>query len=218
MLIGNAVLGQVSGSYRKIRGTLRFLLGNLFDFDAAAHAVPVEELPELDRYMLMRSRDVFQAITEAYDQYQFSRVYTDLLSFCVKELSNFYLDLAKDRLYISAPTDFRRRSCQTVVHYILQNMVRLMAPILCHTAEDAWQVSSGSDDLECRVGTRRTQMESQLGTPSVCVCVCVCVPGFPHGVCVCACACVCGGVRACVCVCVCVHATMVKKSRKRGSK
>uniref|UniRef100_A0A7S1JBQ1 isoleucine--tRNA ligase n=1 Tax=Eutreptiella gymnastica TaxID=73025 RepID=A0A7S1JBQ1_9EUGL len=148
VLIGNAVLGQASNNYRKIRGTLRFLIGNLFDFDEKTHAVPTEKLPALDRYMLARSEEVFKTMTDAYEAYNFSKVFSELQTFCVKEMSTFYLDIAKDRLYISAADDERRRSCQTVLHYVAHNMVRVMAPIVSHMAEDAWQAMRKDTDVE----------------------------------------------------------------------
>lgn len=129
-------LGDIRG---KIRNTARFLLGNLHDFDPEKDAVPYEELPELDRYMLHRMTEVFEEVTEAFESYQFFRFFQALQNFCVVDLSNFYLDIAKDRLYISAEDTFRRRSCQTVMAIALENLARAIAPVLCHMAEDIWQ-------------------------------------------------------------------------------
>jgi isoleucyl-tRNA synthetase len=129
-------LGDVRG---KIRNTARFLLGNLHDFDPEKHTVPYEELPELDRYMLYRMTEVFEEVTEAFDTYQFFRFFQTIQNFCVVDLSNFYLDIAKDRLYISALDSPRRRSCQTVMAVALENLARVIAPVLCHMAEDIWQ-------------------------------------------------------------------------------
>ncbi|WP_228054688.1 isoleucine--tRNA ligase [Gloeocapsopsis crepidinum] len=133
------ILKQLSDAYRKIRNTARFLLGNLHDFDPLQHAVPYEQLPELDRYMLHRMTEVFKDVTEAMTSYQFFRFFQTVQNFCVVDLSNFYLDIAKDRLYISAPNAFRRRSCQTVLSVALENLARAIAPVLCHMAEDIWQ-------------------------------------------------------------------------------
>jgi isoleucyl-tRNA synthetase len=105
-------LGDIRG---KIRNTARFLLGNLHDFDPAKHTVPYEQLPELDRYMLHRMTEVFGEVTEAFESYQFFRFFQTVQNFCVVDLSNFYLDIAKDRLYISDLNSPRRRSCQTVL-------------------------------------------------------------------------------------------------------
>jgi len=129
-------LGDIRG---KIRNTARFLLGNLHDFDPAKDAVPYEQLPELDRYMLHRITEVFEDVTEAFESYQFFRFFQTVQNFCVVDLSNFYLDIAKDRLYISAPDSPRRRSCQTVMAIALENLARAIAPVLCHLAEDIWQ-------------------------------------------------------------------------------
>ncbi len=139
VLVGPTVLKQLSDAYRKIRNTARFLLGNLHDFDPAKDAVPYAELPELDRYMLHRMSEVFSGITESFDRYQFFKFFQTIQNFCTIDLSNFYLDIAKDRLYISAPNSFRRRSCQTVLAIVLENLTRAISPVLCHMAEDIWQ-------------------------------------------------------------------------------
>jgi isoleucyl-tRNA synthetase len=137
--IGPNVLKQLSDASRKIRNTARFLIGNIHDFDPAKDAVPYAELAELDRYMLHRMSVVFSEITESFDRYQFFKFFQTVQNFCIVDLSNFYLDIAKDRLYISAPDSFRRRSCQTVIAIILENLTRAIAPVLCHMAEDIWQ-------------------------------------------------------------------------------
>ena len=133
------ILKQLSDIYRKIRNTARFLLGNLHDFDPDKHTVPYEQLPELDRYMLHRITEVFEDVTDAFETYQFFRFFQTVQNFCVVDLSNFYLDIAKDRLYISALDSPRRRSCQTVMAVALENLARAIAPVLCHLAEDIWQ-------------------------------------------------------------------------------
>ncbi|MDX2100682.1 MAG: isoleucine--tRNA ligase [Leptolyngbyaceae cyanobacterium bins.59] len=137
--VGKNILRQLSDIYRKIRNTARFLLGNLHDFNPETDAVPYEELPELDRYMLHRTHAVFTEVTDAFESFQFFRFFQTVQNFCVVELSNFYLDIAKDRLYISAPDALRRRSCQTVMWIVLENLARSIAPVMCHMAEDIWQ-------------------------------------------------------------------------------
>ncbi|MBD2450279.1 isoleucine--tRNA ligase [Nostoc sp. FACHB-152] len=137
--IGKNIIKQLNDVRGKIRNTARFLLGSLHDFDPEKDAIPFEDLPQLDKYMLHRIREVFQEVTEAFDSFQFFRFFQTVQNFCVVDLSNFYLDIAKDRLYISAPNAFRRRSCQTVIHIALENLARAIAPVLCHTAEDIWQ-------------------------------------------------------------------------------
>jgi isoleucyl-tRNA synthetase len=137
--IGGSIIKQMSDAYRKIRNTSRFLLGNLHDFDPAKDAVPYDQLPEIDRYVLHRATEVFGEITAAFDSYQFYRFFQAVQNFCVVDLSNFYLDIAKDRLYISHLDARRRRSCQTVMAVIVENLAKSIAPVLCHMAEDIWQ-------------------------------------------------------------------------------
>ena len=137
--ISKNIIKQMSDVYRKIRNTSRFLLGNLHDFDPAKDAVSYDKLPELDRYMLHRMTEVFDGITEAFQSFKFFKFFQAVQNFCVVDLSNFYLDIAKDRLYISSSDSFRRRSCQTVIAVALENLVRAIAPVLCHMAEDIWQ-------------------------------------------------------------------------------
>ncbi|AFZ23247.1 Isoleucyl-tRNA synthetase [Cylindrospermum stagnale PCC 7417] len=137
--LGSNIIKQLADVRNKIRNTARFLLGSLDDFNPETDAVPFEKLPELDKYMLHRIREVFNEVTEAFDSFQFFRFFQTVQNFCVVDLSNFYLDVAKDRLYISSTDAFRRRSCQTVLQIALENLVKAIAPVLCHTAEDIWQ-------------------------------------------------------------------------------
>ncbi len=137
--IGQGILKQLADAYRKIRNTVRFLLGNLHDFDPKTDGVAYDQLPSLDRYILHQTTEVFEEITAAFEAYEFFRFFQTVQNFCVVELSNFYLDIAKDRLYISDANSLRRRSCQTVLSIIVENLARAIAPVLCHTAEDIWQ-------------------------------------------------------------------------------
>lgn len=137
--LGGNIIKQLNDVRGKIRNTARFLLGSLHDFDPEKDTVAFEKLPQLDKYMLHRIREVFEEVTEAFESFQFFRFFQTVQNFCVVDLSNFYLDVAKDRLYISAVDSFRRRSCQTVIHIALENLARAIAPVLCHTAEDIWQ-------------------------------------------------------------------------------
>jgi len=137
--LGKNILKQMADVYRKIRNTARFLLGNLHDFDPAVNAIAYDQLPDLDRYMLHRMTEVFAEVTEAFETYEFFRFFQMVQNFCVVDLSNFYLDSAKDRLYISAANSPRRRSCQTVLAIALENLSRAIAPVLSHLAEDIWQ-------------------------------------------------------------------------------
>ena len=137
--IGQNILKQLVDIRNKIRNTARFLLGSLNDFDPLKDAVAYENLPEIDRYMLHRISEVFTEVTAAFESFQFFRFFQTVQNFCVVDLSNFYIDIAKDRLYISDPNSFRRRSCQTVYAIALENLAKAIAPVLSHLAEDIWQ-------------------------------------------------------------------------------
>ncbi len=137
--IGQGILKQLIDVRNKIRNTARFLLGNLHDFDPTTQAIAYGDLPELDRYMLHRITEVFGEITDAYENFQFFKFFQAIQNFCVVDLSNFYLDIAKDRLYISALDSPRRRSCQTILQIALENLTKAIAPVLSHLAEDIWQ-------------------------------------------------------------------------------
>jgi isoleucyl-tRNA synthetase len=141
VLIGPAILRQLSETYRKMRGTLRYLLGNLHDFDPAAHAVPWEALPASDRVALRRLGALATEVEDAYKSYQFSRVFSGLNAFNVVFLSSFYLDCAKDRLYIRAPDAPSRRAAQTVMAAALRVMTAALAPLAPHMAEDAFRAT-----------------------------------------------------------------------------
>ncbi|NJM22713.1 MAG: isoleucine--tRNA ligase [Richelia sp. SL_2_1] len=137
--IGKNTLKQIMDIRNKIRNTARFLLGNLHDFNPQTDAVAFEDLAEIDKYMLHRMTEVFTEITQAYETFQFSRFFQAVQNFCIVDLSNFYLDVGKDRLYISSENGSRRRSCQTVMQIALENLTKAIAPVLSHMAEDIWQ-------------------------------------------------------------------------------
>ncbi len=137
--IGSNILKQLSDVYRKVRNTARYLLGNLHDYDPSLQIISNQDLPILDKWMLHRLAEVIEQITCAYENYEFAKFFQILQSFCVVDLSNFYLDIAKDRLYVSSPNQFRRRSCQFVLSKIIENLAVLISPVLCHMAEDIWQ-------------------------------------------------------------------------------
>jgi len=137
--VGNNIIKQTFESYRKLRNTARYLIGNLADYDPSENAVPYEDLPSMDKWMLGTLSQVLNEVDDALSKYQFSRATNEVLRFATADLSNFYLDVAKDRLYISAVDDARRRSCQTVIHALLEGFAKSVAPILPHMAEDIWQ-------------------------------------------------------------------------------
>jgi len=134
--ISQDILKRLSEAYRRIRNTCRFLLGNLYDFNPAADWVPPEQMEELDRFALHQLQDLIGRVRQGFDRFEFHRVYHALHNYCVVDLSSFYLDILKDRLYTSAAAGTGRRSAQSVIHTILTTLVRLMAPILSFTAEE----------------------------------------------------------------------------------
>lgn len=137
--ISDDILKQVSESYRKIRNTFRFLLGNVHDFDPNKDAVAENELEEIDLYMLYRLQQVIKNVRKSYDVYNFSDVFHEIHQFMTVELSAFYLDFAKDILYIEAADNHRRRSIQTVYYETLVSLAQLLTPIIPHTTEEVWE-------------------------------------------------------------------------------
>jgi isoleucyl-tRNA synthetase len=137
--LGPGIVKQLADVYRKVRNTARYLLGNLHDFDPARDAVAYAELPLLDRWMLQRTAALIDSVSGDFERFEFYRFFQALQNFCVVDLSNVYLDIAKDRLYVSGAQEFRRRSCQTVLALVVERLAGLIAPVLCHMAEDIWQ-------------------------------------------------------------------------------
>jgi isoleucyl-tRNA synthetase len=145
--IDKNILARVVDSYRRIRNTLRFLLANVSDFDAARDAVPAGELLEIDRWALARAAELQAEFLAHYERYEFHPVAAKLQLFCSEDLGAFYLDVLKDRLYTTAPKSLARRSAQTALWTITQAMLRWMAPFLSFTAEEAWKVIDGGDSV-----------------------------------------------------------------------
>ncbi|KAG6582211.1 Isoleucine--tRNA ligase, chloroplastic/mitochondrial, partial [Cucurbita argyrosperma subsp. sororia] len=138
VMIGSQVLRQMSDIYRKLRGTLRFLLGNLHDW-TEENAVQYQDLPRIDQHALFQLENIINNIRESYESYQFFKIFQIIQRFVIVDLSNFYFDVAKDRLYVGGSTSFTRRSCQTVLAAHIVSIARIIAPILPHLAEDVWQ-------------------------------------------------------------------------------
>jgi len=136
--VSDEILRRMADSYRRIRNTLRFLLGNLHGFDAAQHAVPETRLVALDRWALARARDLQTEVLEAYRSYAFHLIYQKVHNFCSVDLGSFYLDVIKDRMYTTPAAGRPRRSAQTAMWHIAESMVRWLAPILSFTAEEVW--------------------------------------------------------------------------------
>jgi len=137
--ISPEILAQISDAYRKIRNTWRFMLGNLYDFDPETDSVPYANLEEIDRWALHRVQELKKIVIQAYDRFEFHQVYHAVYNFCTGDLSSFYLDVLKDRLYTFAPRSRERRSAQTVLLEVLRDLIRMVAPLLSFTAEEAWQ-------------------------------------------------------------------------------
>jgi isoleucyl-tRNA synthetase len=135
--VSDEILDRTSEAYRRIRNTFRFLLSNLYDYDPK-DAVAFDELPELDRYAMVSLSDLVSDVTAAYDEWRFHVVYRSLYEYCGADLSSFYLDVLKDRLYADGASSHSRRSAQTVLAAMLTAMVRLVAPILTFTSEEIW--------------------------------------------------------------------------------
>lgn len=144
--ISNDILKQTSEAYRKIRNTFRFLLANLADFNPATDVVPDQELEEVDRYMLHRLQQLLSDVRENYDNYEFSPTFHQIHNFCAVDLSSFYLDFAKDVLYIEAADNKRRRSIQTGYYEILTTLVKLLTPIIPHTMDEVWEYLPGVEE------------------------------------------------------------------------
>lgn len=141
------ILKRVSESYRRIRNTARFLLGNLDGFDPATDQLASAELVDLDRWAIARTARLQEEIIAAYDVFEFHRVYQLLHNFCVVDLGAFYLDIIKDRLYTTPRLGPARRSAQTALYHMAEALVRWLAPVLSFTAEEIWQALPGKRDL-----------------------------------------------------------------------
>ena len=145
MRLSQEILDRNAEAYRKIRNTCRYLLGNLYDFDPAYHAVPARDLEEIDRWVLGQLDQVIARVRSAYEGYEFHQATQAIHRFNTVTLSALYLDILKDRLYTSPPDARVRRSAQTAIRIVLDAMTRLMAPVLCFTAEEVWQAMRGKD-------------------------------------------------------------------------
>lgn len=162
--LSNEILERIADAYRKIRNTIRFLLGNLTGFDPAKDQIELSKLDPVDQYILYEANNLFHEIQIGYDTFDFLKCFQNAYELCNVRLSSFYLDIVKDRLYTSAPKSEARRSAQTVIWVILKNLLRIMAPILSFTTDEAWRLLPGisnsihevdwPDDLE--------QMQNEL--------------------------------------------------------
>lgn len=143
--VSDAILKQVAEVYRKLRNTFRFLLGNLYDFDVKKDVIAYENLNEVDQYMLVRLNEVVKSVREAYESYNFGGIYHTINNFVTLDMSAFYLNFGKDVLYIDAPNSESRRAMQTVLYAVLLDLVKLVCPILPHTADEVWSYITDTD-------------------------------------------------------------------------
>jgi isoleucyl-tRNA synthetase len=162
--ISDEILKRVTEAYRRIRNTLRFLLANTSDFDFSKDAVATSELLEIDQYAIAHTAALQKEILAHYDAFEFHPVISKLQSFCSEDLGGFYLDILKDRLYTSGTTSFARRSAQTAIWHITQSLLRLMAPTLSFTAEEAWQSFASAEAFAVSDETIFTQTYYELPT------------------------------------------------------
>ncbi|HHN66473.1 MAG TPA: isoleucine--tRNA ligase, partial [Thermopetrobacter sp.] len=146
--IGPEILKSMADAYRKLRNTIRYMLGALADYDAAAEEVTdIAAMPDLERYVLHRLAEVSEGVRKAYEAYDFKRAYTLLNTFMTVDLSAFYFDIRKDALYCDPYSAMRRKSARTVIHLLFEHLVRLLAPMLAFTTEEAfWSRYPAVDD------------------------------------------------------------------------
>jgi len=146
--VSTEIFNRQADAYRRIRNTARFLLANINGFEPQNHSVALENMVELDRWVLAKATQLQQEIVESYDNYEFHNVVHKLMNFCTTELGGFYLDIIKDRQYTAKDDSVARRSCQTAMYLIAEAMTRWMAPILSFTAQEIWQALPNVDGNE----------------------------------------------------------------------
>ena len=137
--IGNNIIGQLTEIFKKTRNTARFLLGNIFDFDPAVDTVPYEQLNDLDKFALHKLNVLTKNVTEAFEKYEFFKYFQHLQNFAATDLSSFYLDIVKDRLYTQGKKSVSRKACQTVLYETLMTLIKILVPVMPHQAEDIFQ-------------------------------------------------------------------------------
>ena len=145
MALSQSILKQMTESYRKIRNTCRFLLGNLYDFEPAKDSIDYRDLQEIDRWALNQLQKLVERVLAAYRDYEYHVVYHAIHNFCTVDMSALYLDITKDRLYAESPNSLARRSAQTVMYEVLYALVRLLTPVLAFTSEEIWRYVPGKE-------------------------------------------------------------------------
>ena len=146
--ISNEILSQIGESYRKIRNTARFILGNLYDFSPISEMIDFDDLCQVDKFILIKFKRIFEKSLMMYDKFEFYNIFHDIQNFCIIDLSNFYLDIIKDRLYVQKKDDVTRKSAQTTIWVILSGISKILAPILSFTCEEIWSYIPKINDVE----------------------------------------------------------------------
>jgi isoleucyl-tRNA synthetase len=162
LTISDEILKRVTEAYRRIRNTLRFLLANTSDFDPSRDAVPIDELFELDRHAIANMNALQAEILAHYENFEFHPVVAKLQTYCSEDLGSFHLDILKDRLYTAGEVSKARRSAQTALWHITHALLRLMAPVLSFTSEEAWSIFAGKEEYEAGGETIFTQTYYRL--------------------------------------------------------
>ena len=165
--IGSRILERIIEAYRKIRNTLRILVANLYDFDPSTNTLPLDRLREVDRYALARYAEITKRVLNAYDRYEFQAVVHTLNNYLTVDLSSFYIDISKDRLYTFAPDSHARRSTQTAIHVIVEGLTKLLAPILPVTCDDLWRHLPGASTDSVHLSDFPTSTERLIDQPIV---------------------------------------------------
>lgn len=144
--ISKGILQQLSEAYRKIRNTARYILGNITDFDPNKDSVPIDELYPIDKWAISQLNELIEKVVDGYEEFEFHQVYHSVHNFCVVEMSNFYLDVLKDRLYTQGTDSKSRRAAQTTIYIVLDAITKMLSPILAFTAEEIWSFMPHSSD------------------------------------------------------------------------
>jgi isoleucyl-tRNA synthetase len=147
MRCSDALIGRLQEAYRKIRNTIRYLLGNLNDFDFAAMKVDYPQMYKIDQWAMQRFNKLISEVLAAYETFAFHRVFSLIYNFCVVDMSSIYMDVLKDRMYCDGKNSLSRRSAQTAMHAIADGLVRLLAPVLVHTSEETFEVMGGQGSI-----------------------------------------------------------------------
>ncbi|MFH1995994.1 MAG: isoleucine--tRNA ligase [Candidatus Omnitrophota bacterium] len=143
--VSDEILTRLADAYRKMRNTYRYLLSNLYDFSVEEHEIKLDDLLEIDRWILAKTAKLIGDVTELYENYAFHRIFREVYSFCVNEISSLYLDILKDRMYTFRADSVERRSAQTAIFHILKTLIKIMAPIMVYTADEAWHYLKEND-------------------------------------------------------------------------